>query len=98
MFGFLPQHIGNGRIKLAPARRRGWFRFWFGFRFRLVGLPFLIRQGAFQLFGQFDIVVGMGLEPGIAAVRTLHVAPGFRDHVIRNFILSAAIWANQPHE
>lgn len=42
-------------------------------------------------------VIGMGLKPGIATVGTLHIAPGLRDHILRNLVLRAAIRASQPH-
>ena len=42
-------------------------------------------------------VVGMVLIPCIAAVRTLDVTPGGRDHLVRHFVFGATVWTGQSH-
>jgi hypothetical protein len=73
------------------------FRLWLGFklgrRFRF-GLGCVDRHLLAQLFGQVCVLVGMRLEPGVPAIRTLHVTALFGDYPVRNFILCTAIWAD----
>ena len=38
-----------------------------------------------------------GLEPDLAAGRTLHIAPRLRDHAGLDFVLCPAVRADQPH-
>jgi hypothetical protein len=72
-FGLFAQKVGNGRVQLAPGLGRCGFRFglgrgvWFRFgnrvRFGRVGHDVLA-----QLFGQFCIMIGVRLKPGVPAV------------------------------
>ena len=50
------------------------------------------------LGGLFGLHLGRELEPCMAAVGTLHIAPGNRDCGIVNFVLRITIRANQPHQ
>ena len=66
-------------------------------RLEALGARVFVGQRAACVRGLRGIIVGMRLEPGVPAIRALHVAPALGNDVRRHLVLRPATRANQPH-
>jgi hypothetical protein len=93
--GGFGSRFGRGGFDRRHGPRHG--------RSRVFGRPFgrsrcrqVIAEQRSLFLGR-DLGLGARLEPAVAAIRTLDIAPAFGDGVFRHFVLCIAIRARQPH-